>query len=131
MQKVILCILDGVGIREKEKGNAFLNADKKLSDSQYAMMEKEADQIPAAIKRLENNETPTQKDLYPGRLRPKQKSSFSLILLSFSKPDASTACCTYNMNKTYSVLPARTLLEHSQYCTDNLRLHLPFLYTLP
>ena len=29
MQKVILCILDGVGIREKEKGNAFLNADKK------------------------------------------------------------------------------------------------------
>lgn len=35
----------------------FLNADKKLSDSQYAMMEKEADQIPAAIKRLENNET--------------------------------------------------------------------------
>ena len=29
MQKVILCILDGVGIREKEKGNAFLNTDKK------------------------------------------------------------------------------------------------------
>ena len=29
MQKVILCILDGVGIIEKEKGNAFLNTDKK------------------------------------------------------------------------------------------------------
>lgn len=35
----------------------FLNADKKLSDSQYAQLEKAADEIPAIIKRLENNET--------------------------------------------------------------------------
>lgn len=35
----------------------FLNADKKLSDSQFAQLEKEADQIPSVIKRLENNET--------------------------------------------------------------------------
>lgn len=32
MKKVILCILDGVGIREVKKGNAFLNTSKKTFD---------------------------------------------------------------------------------------------------
>ncbi len=32
MKKVILCILDGVGVREVKKGNAFLNTSKKTFD---------------------------------------------------------------------------------------------------
>ena len=32
MKKVILCILDGVGVREVKKGNAFLNTSKKIFD---------------------------------------------------------------------------------------------------
>lgn len=32
MKKAILCILDGVGIREKKLGNAFMNANKKTFD---------------------------------------------------------------------------------------------------
>ena len=32
MKKVILCILDGVGIREKKLGNAFMNTNKKTFD---------------------------------------------------------------------------------------------------
>lgn len=32
MKKVLLCIMDGVGIRENSKGNAFINADTKTLD---------------------------------------------------------------------------------------------------
>ena len=32
MKKAILCILDGVGIREKKIGNAFMNTSKKTFD---------------------------------------------------------------------------------------------------
>ena len=32
MKKVLLCIMDGVGVRENVKGNAFLNADTKIID---------------------------------------------------------------------------------------------------
>lgn len=35
MKKVLLCIMDGVGIRKKEKGNAFKNANTKTLDNLF------------------------------------------------------------------------------------------------
>ena len=32
MKKVLLCIMDGIGIRESSKGNAFKNANTKTLD---------------------------------------------------------------------------------------------------
>lgn len=37
--------------------DAFLNTSKKISDAQFAQMQREEDEIPRAIKRLQSNET--------------------------------------------------------------------------
>ena len=61
MQKVILCILDGVGIREKEKGNAFLNTDKKTfnylwNNYPHALLEASGEFVGLPNKQMGNSE---------------------------------------------------------------------------
>ena len=61
MKKVILCILDGVGIREVKKGNAFLNTSKKTFDFlwnnyPHSLLEASGEYVGLTNKQMGNSE---------------------------------------------------------------------------